>query len=124
MNLPARLRHWEVHGETLAIEGTGADVIIDWIADDEDETAKSQINRLMGVIIVFILTSCYRNFFYCFPVCFIAPFFFLVPFTQVLLSWRIARSGRLFYADGDTIKADGLRLRDFPSQHFGRRVPR
>ncbi|KAK4010567.1 hypothetical protein OUZ56_019711 [Daphnia magna] len=48
MNLPARLRHWEVHGETLAIEGTGADVIIDWIADDEDETAKSQINRLMG----------------------------------------------------------------------------
>ena len=51
MNLPARLRRWDVHGESLAIEGKGADVIVDWIADDEDETAKIQINRLMGVII-------------------------------------------------------------------------
>nr|CAH0099152.1 unnamed protein product [Daphnia galeata] len=48
MNLPARLRRWDVHGESLAIEGKGADVIVDWIADDEDETAKIQINRLMG----------------------------------------------------------------------------
>jgi hypothetical protein len=56
MNLPARLRRWDVHGESLAIEGTGADVIVDWIADDEDETAKIQINRLMGVITRFIPT--------------------------------------------------------------------
>lgn len=57
MNLPARLRHWDVHGESLAIEGNGSDVIIDWIADDEDETAKSQINRLMGVILIFYFLS-------------------------------------------------------------------
>ncbi len=50
MNLPARLRRWDVHGESLAVEGTAADVILDWIGDDEDETAKIQINRLMGVI--------------------------------------------------------------------------
>ncbi len=50
MNLPARLRRWDVHGESLAVEGTAADVILDWIGDDEDETAQIQINRLMGVI--------------------------------------------------------------------------
>ncbi|XP_046637856.1 uncharacterized protein LOC124316141 [Daphnia pulicaria] len=48
MNLPARLRRWDVHGESLAVEGTAADVILDWIGDDEDETAQIQINRLMG----------------------------------------------------------------------------
>lgn len=51
MNLPARPRNWNVHGESLAIEGTAADVIVDWIADDEDEMDKRRINRLMGVII-------------------------------------------------------------------------
>ena len=49
MNLPARPRSWPVHGESLSIEGSAADVIVDWIADDEDETDKRRINRLMGV---------------------------------------------------------------------------
>ena len=49
MNLPARPRHWDVHGESLAVEGSAADVIVDWIADDEDETNQMRINRLMGV---------------------------------------------------------------------------
>lgn len=58
MNLPARPRRWDVHGESLAIEGTAADVIVDWIADDEDEIETHRINRLMGVM----LFNCFINF--------------------------------------------------------------
>lgn len=51
MNLPARTRRWEVHGESLSVEGRGADVVVDWIADDGTEADNRRINRLMGVSI-------------------------------------------------------------------------
>lgn len=49
MNMPSRPRRWDVHGDGLPIDGQGADVIVDWIADDEDESSKRRVNRLMGV---------------------------------------------------------------------------
>lgn len=45
MSLPSRPKHWDVGGEVLNIEGKGSDVVLNWIADEEEGR---EINRLMG----------------------------------------------------------------------------
>lgn len=57
MNTPSRPRRWDVHGESLPIDGSSADVIVDWIADDEDESSNRRVNRLMGVRSFYFVSS-------------------------------------------------------------------
>jgi len=45
MNLPSRPKHWDVGGQVLNINGLGSDVVLNWIADEEEGR---EINRLMG----------------------------------------------------------------------------
>lgn len=50
MNLPPRSKRWDVRGGSLAVEpgGSGADVMIDWIADEDEADNNRAVNRLMG----------------------------------------------------------------------------
>ena len=50
MNLPPRSKRWDVRGASLAVEPavSGADVMIDWIADEDEADNNRPVNRLMG----------------------------------------------------------------------------